>query len=165
MKQDVTESLHIFILGQFRSLDDSKKDFSRLKKLKKHLTRLGYDAFLSIDRDTAGGIDLRSLAPRQRTLELVRFADLNLFVFTKTGIRNGLVAELTEIQTRYPELATKHVVLLERNLQLSSILDESKGGVLSLGPVKQLVYENDEELMEVAEQVAYNYSLAKATGT
>jgi len=54
-------------------------------------------------------------------LKLVRFADLNLFICTKTGIRNGLVAELTEVQTRYQSLAWKHVVLLEKDLELSSI--------------------------------------------
>ncbi len=165
MNQDDTGALRIFILGPFRSLDNSKKDFNRLKKLKKHLTRLEYDVFLSVDRDAAGGVDLRKLSPRQRTLELVKFADLNLFIFTKTGIRNGLVAELTEIQTRYPDLAWKHVVFLERNLQLSSILDESEAGVLSVGPVKQMIYDNDEELLEASEQVAFNYALAKATGT
>jgi len=157
--------LRIFILGPFRSLDKSKKDFNRLKKLRKYLVNLNYDAFLSVDRDTADGIDLTKLPPRQRTLELVRFADLNLFIFTKTGIRNGLVAELTEVQTRYPDLAWKHVVLLQRDLQLSSILDESKGGVMSTGPVKQITYDNDQELFDVSEQVAFNYSVAKATGT
>ena len=43
---------------------------------------------------------MRGLSPRQKTLELVRFSDLNLFIFTKAGVRNGLVAELTEVQTR-----------------------------------------------------------------
>ncbi|OLE70799.1 hypothetical protein AUF78_04930 [archaeon 13_1_20CM_2_51_12] len=157
--------LRIFILGPFRSLDNSKRDFNRLTAVKQHLTELGYDAFLSVDRDTAGKVDLRKLTPRQKTLELVRFADLNLFIFTKTGIRNGLVAELTEVQTRYPGLAWKHVVLLEKDLGLSSILDESQGWVMSVGPLKQMVFDNDWELLEAAEQVAYNYTLAKATGT
>jgi len=157
--------LRIFILGPFRSLDNSKRDFNRLTTVRKHLTELGYDAFLSIDRDTADKVDLRKLSPRQKTLKLVRFADLNLFIFTKTGIRNGLVAELTEVQTRYPGLAWKHVVLLENDLELSSILDESQGGVMSLGPLKQMVFDNDGELLEAAEQVAYNYTLARATGS
>jgi hypothetical protein len=156
--------LRIFILGPFRSLDNSKKDLNRLTKLKNHLTGLGYDAFLSVDRDTAGKVDLRKLFPRQKTLELVRFADLNLFIFTNTGIRNGLIAELTEVQTRYPGLAWKHVVFLEKNLRLSSILDESQGGVLSVGPLKQIVYDDDAELLEVAEQVAFNYAQAKVSG-
>ena len=164
MKRDDAEQLHIFILGPFRSLDNSKKDFDRLTKLKKHLAGLGYDAFLSVDRDTAGKIDLRKLTPRQRTLELVRFADLNLFVFTRTGVRNGLVAELTEVQTRYQDLAWKHVVLLEKNLQLSSILDESLGGIMGLGPLKQIIFNGDKELLEVAEQVAFNYAVAKVSG-
>ena len=43
--------LHIFIFGPFRSLDGSKKDFNTLIRLREHLTRLGYDAFLSTDRD------------------------------------------------------------------------------------------------------------------
>ena len=157
--------LRIFILGPFRSLDNSKRDFNRLTTLKKHLTELGYDSFLSVDRDTAGKVDLRKLSPRQKTLKLVRFADLNLFIFTKTGIRNGLVAELTEVQAKYPGLAWKHVVLLEKDLGLSSILDESRGGIMSVGLLKQMVFDNDWELLEAAEQVAYNYTLAKATGT
>jgi len=82
-------------------------------------------------------------------------------MFTKTGVRNGLVAELTEVQTKYPEIAWKHAILLEKGLELSSILDESKGGVLSIGPVKQVVYDNDKELLEVAQQVAFNYSQAR----
>ena len=98
-------------------------------------------------------------------MKFVRFSDLNLFIFTKTGIRNGLLAELTEVQTRYPGLAWKHVVLLEKDLEFSSILDESQGGVMSVGPVKQIVFDNDWELLEAAEQVAYNYTLAKTTGT
>lgn len=165
MNRDDADELRIFILGPFRSIDNSKKDFNRLSRLKRHLIRLGYDAFLSVDRDTARGIDLRKLTPRQKTLELVRFADLNLFIFTKTGVRDGLVAELTEVQTRHPNMAWKHVVLLDSNLELSSILDESQGGVLSVGPLKQMIYDNDEELLSAAEQVAFNYSLAKASGT
>jgi hypothetical protein len=156
--------LRIFILGPFRSLDNSKKDFNRLTALRKHLTGQGYDAFLSVDRDTASAVDIRNLSPRHKTLELIRFADLNLFIFTKTGIRNGLVAELTEVQTRYPGLAWKHVVLLEKDLEFSSILDESQGGVLSVGPLKQIIFDNDKELLGAAEQVAYAYTLAKATG-
>jgi hypothetical protein len=159
------QPLHVFILGPFRSLDGSKKDFNRLARLENHLTRLGYDAFLSTDRDRANGTDLRGLSPRQKTLELVRFSDLNLFVFTKTGVRDGLVAELTEVQTRYPEIAWKHVILLEKGLELSSILDESKQGVLSIGPVKQIVYDNDRELWEVAQQVAFNYEQARTART
>jgi len=108
---------------------------------------------------------LRGLSPRRKTLELVRFSDLNLFVFTKTGVRNGLVAELTEVQTRYPEIAWKHVVLLEKGLALSSILDKSQGGVLSIGPVKQIIYDNDQELLEVARQVAFNYAQARTSRT
>ena len=104
---------------------------------------------------------MRGLSPRQKTLELVRFSDLNLFIFTKAGVRNGLVAELTEVQTRYPEIAWKHVILLEKGLELSSILDESKGGVLSIGTVKQIVYDNDKELSEVAQQIAFNYAQAR----
>src|SRR2546422_415636 len=155
------QPLHIFILGPFRSLDGSKKDFNRLTRLKNHLIRLGYDAFLSTSRDRADGTDLRGLSPRQKTLELVMFSDLNLFIFTKAGVRNGLVAELTEVQTRYPEIAWKHVILLEKGLELSSILDESKRGVLSIGPVKQIVYDNDKELSEVAQQIAFNYAQAR----
>ncbi len=37
------------------------------------LTELGYDAFLSVDRDTVSKVDLRKLSPRQKTLKLVRF--------------------------------------------------------------------------------------------
>ena len=165
MNRSDAKVLRIFILGPFRSIDNSKRGFNRLTVVKKHLAELGYDAFLSIDRDSAGKVDLRKLSPRQKTLKLVRFADLNLFIFTKTGIRNGLVAELTEVQTRYPGLAWKHVVLLEKDLELSSILDESQGGVMSVGPLKQMVFDNDLQLLEAAEQVAYNYTLAKATGT
>jgi len=161
LRSKPAQPLHIFILGPFRSLDGSKKDFNRLTRLKNHLIRLGYDAFLSTGRDRADGTDLRGLSPRQKTLELVRFSDLNLFMFTKTGVRNGLVAELTEVQTKYPEIAWKHAILLEKGLELSSILDESKGGVLSIGPVKQVVYDNDKELLEVAQQVAFNYSQAR----
>jgi hypothetical protein len=157
--------IRIFILGPFRSSDGSKKDFDRLAGLRKHLTDVGYDAFLSVDRDRAGKIDLRELSPRERSLKLVRFADLTLFIFTKTGIRDGMVAELTEVQTRYPRLAWKHVVLLEQGLELSSILDESQGGIMSIGPLKRIVYDNDQELFEVAEQVAYNYQNAKSSGT
>ena len=43
--------LRIFILGPFRSLGNSKRDFNRLTAVKKHLTEQGYDAFLSVDRD------------------------------------------------------------------------------------------------------------------
>ena len=57
------------------------------------------------------------------------------------------------------------MVLLEKDLELSSILDESQGGVMSVGPLKQMIFDNDGELVEAAEQVAYNYTLAKATGT
>ncbi len=157
--------LRIFILGPFRSLDNSKSDLNRLTAVKKHLKDLGYDAFLSFDRDTAGKVDLRKLLPRQKTLKLVRFADLNLFIFTKTGIRDGLVAELTEVQTRYPGLAWKHVVLLESGLEISSILDESQDGILSIGPLKKMEFDTDGELLDAAQQVAYNYAIAKATGT
>jgi len=93
------------------------------------------------------------------------FSDLNLFVFTKTGVRDGLVAELTEVQTKHPEIGWKHVILLEKGLGLSSILDESQGGVLSIGPVKQIIYDNEQELLEVAEQVAFNYAQARSSRT
>src|SRR6266571_3346824 len=83
----------------------------------------------------------------------------------KTGIRDGLVAELTEVQTRYPGLAWKHVVLLESGLEISSILDESQDGILSIGPLKKMEFDTDGELLDAAQQVAYNYAIAKATGT
>ena len=100
-----------------------------------------------------------------KTQKLLKFADLNLFIFTKSGIRNGLVAELTESQTTQPHLSDKHVVLLERGLTLSTILDEAKGGILSLGPLRQIRFDIDNELFTVAEQVALNYLLAKKANT
>lgn len=96
-----------------------------------------------------------------KTQELVKFADLNLFLFTKSGVRNGMVAELTETQANQPDLADKHVVLIETGLTLSSILDESQGGIMAIGPVRVIHFDDDEELMTVAGQVAFNYSLAK----
>ena len=104
--------LHIFILGSYRSFGGSHRDPDRLLALEQHLAKLGYDAFLAIHRDSVGNVDLRKVAPPLKTQELVRFADLNLFVFTKTGVRNGLVAGLTETQTSQPDL--------------TAILDESK---------------------------------------
>jgi hypothetical protein len=62
-------------------------------------------------------------------------------------------------------MAWKHVTLLEKGLDLSSILDESQGGVLSIGPVKQIIYDNDQELLEVAQQVAFNYAQARTSRT
>ncbi len=91
----------------------------------------------------------------------MRFADLNLLVFTKTGVRNGLVAELTETQTNQPDLTDKHVALIEKGLRLSSILDESQGGIMSIGPVRQIHFDKDEDMILAAGQVAFNYSLAK----
>jgi hypothetical protein len=35
---------------------------------------------------------------------------------------------------------------------------------MSVGPLKQMDFDNDRELLEAAEQVAYNYTLAKTTG-
>jgi len=55
------------------------------------------------------------------------------------------------------------VTLLEKGLGLSSILDEPHGGVLSIGPVKQIIYDNDKELLEVVRQVAFNYAQAKTS--
>lgn len=157
--------LHIFILGSYHSVDRSHRDLDRLLALEQHLAKLGHDAFLAIHRDSVGNIDLRKAAPRLKTQELVRFADLNLFVFTKTGVRNGLVAELTETQTSQPDLTDKHVALIEKGLTLSAILDESQGGIMSIGPIRQIHFDDDKELMLVAEQVAFNYSLAKRTNT
>jgi len=51
MNRSDAKVLRIFILGPFRSIDNSKRDFSRLTAVKNHLTELGYDAFLSVDRD------------------------------------------------------------------------------------------------------------------
>ncbi len=164
MKSRVDEQLKVFILGSYRSADGSEKDLGRLSLLEAHLASRGYDSFLAMTRDTAGHTDLRGLSPREKTLRLARFADLNLFVFALTGVRNGVVAELTELQVRYPGMSWKHVVLLEEGLTLSSILDESKAGILSIGPLKQVVFENDEVLLEVAEQVAFNFASAKKRG-
>ncbi len=100
-----------------------------------------------------------------KTQKLVRFADLNLFIFTKSGVRNGMVAELTETQTTQPDLTDRHVVLIEKGLTLSAILNEAQGGIMSIGPIRQIHFENDQELLGVAEQVAFNYSLAKAANT
>ncbi len=36
---------------------------------------------------------------------------------------------------------------------------------MSVGPLKQMIYDNDEELLETAEQVAFNYMQAKVSGT
>lgn len=68
------------------------------------------------------------------------------------------------MQARFPELSWKHVVLLEKNLGLSSILDEARGGVMSIGPLKHIIFDNDQELLDVAEQVAFNYASARAAG-
>ncbi len=47
MNRDDAQALRIFILGPFLSLDNSKKDFKKLTKLKKHLARLGAERFVS----------------------------------------------------------------------------------------------------------------------
>jgi hypothetical protein len=156
--------LHIFILGSYHSVDGSAKDLNRLLALEQDLQKEGYDAFLAIHRDSLLGIDLRKMAPRLKTRELVRLADLNLFVFTKTGVRNGLVAELTETQTTQTDLASKHVALIEKGLTPSFILDEAQAGIMSIGPIRQLRFDNDKELFLVAEQVAFNYLDAKRAG-
>ena len=157
-------SLRIFILGPFKSFDNSKDDLVRLTKLRDCL-RSRYDAFLSFDKETVGKTDLKKLSTRERTLKLARFADLNLFVFPKTGIRDGVASELTEILTRFRSIRWKHVVLLDSGLKPSEILDKSKGGIFSIGPIKIIEYENDNELIDVAEQVAYSYSQARLSGT
>src|SRR5947199_9089462 len=100
MNRSDAKVLRIFILGPFRPIDNSKRDFNRLTTVTKHLTELGYDAFLSVDRGIAGNVDLRKLSPRQKTLRLVRFVDLNLFICTNKAIPNDWVAKLTDIQTR-----------------------------------------------------------------
>ncbi len=105
--------------------------------------------------------DLGKTSPRVKSQRSVRLPGRNLFVFTKTGIRNRLVAELTEAQTTQPVIYYKHVVLVEKGLTLSTILDESRGGILSLGPIRQIRFDTDDELVTVAEQVAFNYLLAK----
>ena len=135
-----------------------------LSLLEKHLAGLGYDSFLAINRDKIDGLNLRGPSPREKTLRLARNSDLNLFVFSTTGVRDGLVAELTELQSRFPGLSWKHVALLEKGLALSSILDESEGGILSVGPVKQIEFDDERGLLEIAEQVAFNYALAKRMG-
>ncbi len=157
--------LHIFILGSYHSVDGSDKDLNRLLSVERHLASLGYDAFLAVHRDSVQGVDLRKMAPRMKTQKLVRFADLNFFIFTKSGVRNGMVAELTETQTTQPDLTDRHVVLIEKGLTLSFILNEAQGGIMSIGPIRQNQFENDQELLGVAEQVAFNYSLAKAANT
>lgn len=157
--------MRVFILGPYRSADGTKKDVERLIRLEGHLKGLGYDAFLAIHRDKIDDTDLTKLKPRLKTITLARLADLNLFVFTKSGIRNGLVGELAEFQARFPELARKHIVLLEKGLVLSSILDESQEGIMSIGPLRQIIYDNDDELLVVAEQVAFNYALSRASGS
>ena len=156
--------MRVFILGSYRSADGSQRDFERLARLESHLSGRGYDSFLAVHRDF-DGTDLSNMSPREKTLKLAGSSDLNLFVFTVTGIRNGLVAELTEIQSRFPELSWKHVVLLEEGLILSSVLDESQGGVLSIRPVKQIGFQDDKDLLRIAEQVAFNYAWAKRAGT
>jgi len=153
--------LHIFILGPYRSVDGSNKDLNRLLALEQRLSKLGYDAFLAIHRDSVPGVDLRRMTPRLKTQKLVRFADLNLFVFTKSGVRNGLVAELTETQTSQADLTDKHVALIEKGLTLSALLDEAQSGIMSIGPIRQILFDDDEELLLIAEQVAFNYSQAK----
>ncbi len=158
------KQLKIFILGAYRSIDGSTKDFDRLSMLERWLVNLGCDAFLAANRNRIDSIDLQKLSPREKTLRIVQHADLNLFVFTRTRIRNGLVAELTELQTRFPQLSWKHVILLEKDLTLSWIIDESKGGLLSITPVKQITFEDERELREVAQQVAFNYASAKKMG-
>lgn len=156
--------LRVFILGSYRSTDGSRRDFGMLSLLERHLAGLGYDSFLAINRDRIDDLDLRGLSPREKTLRLAKNSDLNLFVFSTTGVRNGLVAELTELQSRFPGLSWKHVALLEKGLALSSIIDESKGGILSVGPVRQIEFEDERDLLEIAEQVAFNYALAKRMG-
>lgn len=156
--------LLIFILGAFRSSDGSSKDLDMLKRLRNHLVGANYEAFLSFDRDAVLGKAFASLPPRKKTLELVQLSDLNIFVFTKTGIRDGVVAELTEIQVRFPNLSEKHVVFVESGLQLSSIIDQSKGGIMSVPPVKTIDFDNEGELFDTASQVAYAFKEAKLEG-
>jgi hypothetical protein len=131
--------------------------------LRNHL-RQTYDAFLSFDKDEVLGQSFAKLTPREKTLKLIQASDLNLFVFTRTGIRDGLVAELTEIQVRFPQLANYHVALIENRLSLSSILDEAQGGIMAVPPIKQIFFDNESELLDTAAQVAYNFNQAKLQG-
>ena len=157
-------NLIIFVLGAFRSLDNSTHDIDKLKRIRDRLIAEGYDAFLSFDKDSVLGNAFAQLPPRQKTLKLVQTSDLNLFVFTRSGIRDGVVSELTEIQVRFPHLSEKHVVLIESGLQLSSIIDQSQGGIMSVPPIKQLFFDDENELLEIAAQVAFNFNSARAEG-
>lgn len=104
--------LRVFILGSYRSTDGSRRDIGMLSLLERHLAGLGYDSFLAINRKRIDDLDLRGLSPREKTLRLAKNSDLNLFVFSATGVRNGLVAELTELFNEFastmPVPSTKH---------------------------------------------------------
>ena len=156
----------IYVCGSYRDIEGNGREAkSLLRRVETALRADGFDAYTQLHpraKDLAG--DLKP-APMTRKLEEV--SDLVVYIGTPTAREGGWVAELSDIQARYPEGAWKRAVLVHENFHVSGVLDNAQEGHLSEPFVPIIEWASEAELIKVIERLAVHLhergSLPRAT--
>jgi hypothetical protein len=144
----------IFVLGGFADIGGAASTSKRLlEHLVEALVRRGWDAFLSGD---ARSLELAGsrLTPRQMTETLEAIADLAVYIGWTQGRGDGWASELTAMQLKHPERASRRLIALEEAYPLTTILDPEAGGYLADPPVRIEWWWGEEHLLAVVERAA-----------
>lgn len=147
--QPPLRKFRIYLCGSYRDLRGSDRKAKRfLRGIERVLRLHGFEAFTQL-HPTAKRLAGRGQSAAEMTRVLERQSDLCVYVGLVESREGGWCSELSDIQARYPEGASKRVVLLEAGFPLSRVLANDMGGHLSDPFVPVINWETEDELIAV----------------
>lgn len=143
----------IYICGSYRDIDaHSREGKALLRRVEAALREMGFDAYTQLHPRAAQIAGNLKPAPMTRKLEIE--SDLTVYIGVPTAREGGWVAELSDIQARYPEGAYKRAVLVHEDFHVSGVLDNALEGHLSDPFVPVIVWAAEQELVKVISVLA-----------
>lgn len=143
----------IYLCGSYRDVSgDARRAKALLLRVEAALREMGFDAYTQLH---PRAVELAGrLPPAAMTRRLEELSDLTVYVGVPFGREGGWVAELSDIQARYPQGAWKRAVLVHVDLPLSAVLDNARAGHLSQPFVPVIEWATEDELVRVASRLA-----------
>ena len=150
---DEARPFRIYLCGSYRDVDPRAREArALLLRVEAALRAEGFDAYTQLH---PRAVELAGrLAPAPMTRRLERLSDLTVYVGVPFAREGGWVAELSDIQARYPEGAWKRAVLVHADFHVSGVLDNAREGHLSAPFVPVIEWETEAQLVRVASRLA-----------
>lgn len=143
----------IYLCGSYRDLHAGTREAKALLlRVEAALREMGFDAFTQLH---PRAVDLAGrLPPAPMTRRLEELSDLTAYVGVPFGREGGWVAELSDIQARYPDGAWKRAVLVHAGFHVSAVLDNAREGHLSAPFVPVIEWETEAQLVRIVSRLA-----------